>query len=150
MPKITITNRELGLEIVRLRRESRQVANQYKRRLREAARPLKDAVSASALAAGMHKAAAATSVRQRFSSSGASLRVVVDAKKAPNARPLDQPNNGPFNRHPVFPSHLQTRKQWHWTNQPARPFFDRGTKAGAEAAFKRAEQVLDDISRGLQ
>lgn len=150
MPKVTITNRELGLEIVRLRREARQVGNQYKRRLRDAARPLRDAVSASATAAGMHKAAGATSVRQRFSSKGASLRVVVDAKKAPNARPLDHPNAGAFNRHPVHADASKPRSQWHWVNQPARRFFDRGTKAGADAAFKRVEQVLDDISRGLQ
>jgi hypothetical protein len=143
--RLSITNRELGLEVVRLRKESRETANQLRRRVRAAAAPLKNAVIDSALEAGMHKAAGAVSVRQSYTARGAAIKVIVDAKKAPNARPLDSGNKaaGTINRHPVYGDREV------WVDQPARPFFKRGIARGSEAASREVEKVLDDIVRAL-
>jgi hypothetical protein len=142
--QLTVTNKELGIEIVRLRKESRETVNQLRRRVRAAAAPLKDAVVASALEDGLHKAAAATSVRQSYTTGGAAIKVVVVNRKARYAR-----FQGGIDRHPVFARPDQTRDQWHWVNQPVPPFFDQGTARGSEAASAEVGRVLDDIAQTL-
>jgi hypothetical protein len=50
-------------------------------------------------------------------------RLIVDAKSAPEARPLEHGGSGGEFRHPVFGGGNKTRDQWTWVEQPARPFF---------------------------
>ena len=132
---VTVTNTELGLEVNRLRNASRKVGPQMQRRARDAAIPLKDGVVVTALQMGLHRAAAATSL------SGTTVQV--DSTRAPYAQPLNDPNTGEYNRHPVF-GHYNTQ-----VLQPARRFFDHGIQRGSEAAYREGDKVLDDIAREL-
>jgi hypothetical protein len=58
-----------------------------------------------------------------FTAKRAGVRIIVDAKAAPEARPLEHGGNGGEFRHPVFGGGNKTRDQWTWVEQPARPFF---------------------------
>src|SRR5438045_1546426 len=98
-----------------LRAVDRQLALEAKRNIRKAERPAVQAMQASAAAAGMMKAARAVKPSNRFTGKSASLGLKVDARIAPNARPLDRPNSGAFDRHPVF-----GRRTDDWVDQPAR------------------------------
>ena len=135
---LTITNNELALEVARLRKESTQVGNQLRRRTRNAAILLKDAVVGTVLEMGLHRAAAAT-----YLGGGDPASVRVDTTRAPYAAPLNNPNDGEFNRHPVF-GHEGTQVE-----QPARRFLDRGIERGLPAAYREGDKVLDDIVQAL-
>jgi len=58
-----------------------------------------------------------------FTAKRAGVRIIVDAKKAPEGRPLEHGGKQGNFRHPVFGSPHRTRQQWAWVNQPAHPFF---------------------------
>src|SRR5216110_3447219 len=96
-----------------LRAVDRQLALEAKRNIRKAERPAIQAMQASAAAEGMMKAARAVKPNNRYTGKNAGLGLKVDARIAPNARPLDRPNTGGFNRHPVFGRNV-------WVEQPAR------------------------------
>ena len=64
----------------------------------------------------------ATRAKVGFGARSAGVQVLVDAGKAPHARPLEFGNRGAFNRHPVFGGPA-------WVNQPTRPFFIRAVRA---------------------
>jgi hypothetical protein len=145
----SVTCKELPILMRELRRADPELAKSVKRRIREAEAPAKRAMVESATNAGMMKAARAVKVSNRYSGKAARLTLRVDAKIAPNARPLDKPNRGGFNRHPVFGSGLLTRDKWHWVDQPARRFFDRGADAGFRACEQAMGDALDDLVKYL-
>lgn len=150
MTRLAIYSPDLRTLAFRLQRESRECSLQFKRRVREAAMPARRAIEVSATQAGMMKASRAVSVRQSYAGKTASIRVVVSARKAPNARPLDKPNHGVYNRHPVWGSSKLTRNKWHWTDQPGRPFFDRGARVGEWEAEKALTELLTDYMNGIE
>jgi hypothetical protein len=145
----SVTCKELPILMRELRRADPELAKSVKRRIREAEQPAKRAMVESAVAAGMMKASRAVFPLYRLDTFTARLTLRVDAKTAPNARPLDKPNRGNFNRHPVFGSGALTRDRWHWIDQPARRFFDRGADAGYRACEQAMGDALDDLVKYL-
>lgn len=139
----SVTCVELPGLIRDLRRVDPELAKEAKRNIRKAERPAIQAMQGSAAGAGMMKASRAVKPNNRFTGKGASLGLKVDAKIAPNARPLDRPNHGAYDRHPVF-GHRNN-----WVDQPARLFFDRGANAAFDACQKEMEAALTAVVRML-
>jgi hypothetical protein len=91
---------------------------ELRRGVREAATPAVRAVQASA--SWSSRIPGAVKAQPFFTAKRAGVRIVVDAKAAPEARPLEhQGKEGTF-RHPVFARAGRPRV---WVSQPARPFF---------------------------
>jgi hypothetical protein len=135
-------------ELPRLMRQLRdvdpQLAKDAKKKIREAQQPAMALVRASAKSFEMDKAAGAVQPANRYTGAGASLAIKVNATLAPNARPLAHPNErGTFNRHPVFGQGPRTG--WHWTEQPARKFFDPAADAGFKLCENKMADALDEI-----
>lgn len=135
---ISVSIPELGALQRDLRAANRVLERAERSKLHEAAPVVKRDMEASAAAAGMMKAARAVSV----SVSGNELDLKVDGNIAPNARPLDKPNRGDFNHHPVFGSR-------NWVDQPARRFFNRGADAGYKVCEDKSGNALDDMVRSI-
>lgn len=138
----TVTCAELPILMRQLRAVDRNLANEVKRDIRKAEQPAKRAMEAAAVGAGMMKASRAVKLSNRYGGKSASLGLKVDAGIAPNARPLDKPNDGDFNRHPVFGSR-------NWVEQPARRFFDRGADEGFKVCEKEMGEALDAVVAAL-
>ena len=162
----TVTCKELPILMRQLRAADRELSNDIKRQIRKAEQPAKRAMQESAAAAGMMKAARAVKIRNRFSGKSASLGLRVDSGIAPNARPLDKPNNGDFDRHPVFGrDRLLRQKRFRvfglrfgrtvlrtgtvWVDQPARRFFNRGADEGFKQCTDAMQAALDELVRSL-
>lgn len=59
-----------------------------------------------------------------FSGRRPGVRLVVDSRKAPHARPYEMGSKRSRNlRHPVFADPDEDREDWTWVNEPRRPFF---------------------------
>lgn len=108
------------------------------RDLKNAARPVVDAVRREAEAEGLHRAAAAVSARWSGGARRAGVTVAVSAKKAPYARAINGGSQGraSVNRHPVYGHDV-------WVNQPVRPFF---TKAIDDASPKVGQAMVDAMA----
>ncbi len=91
----------------------------------------------------------ATSLRTSFGARSAGATVVVNATKAPHARPLEGGNRGGMLRHPVFARGDETREQWTWVNQPTHPFFFRAEQSASPLIYARMQKVLDDVADDL-
>jgi len=139
----SVTCPELAAVMRDLRRTDPELAKAMKRNIRRAEQPAKAAVAASAVGAEMFKASRAVKPNNRFTGKSAGLGLKVDAKIAPNARPLDKPNDGGFNKHPVWGNRRV------WVKQKARYFFDRGANAAFDACQKEMEAALQDVVRFL-
>jgi hypothetical protein len=70
------------------------------------------------------------------------VMVFIDAKRAPHARPLALPNNGVFNRHPVFGGPA-------WVNQPMRDSFFPTIRAAEPALVRDVQAAVNDVFRRL-
>lgn len=142
----TVTCPELAAVMRDLRKTDNELAKEIKRDIRQAEQPAKRAMQQAALSATrgpMKKASRAVKPSNRFVGKGASLGLKVDAAIAPNARPLDKPNDGDFNKHPVW---------GHWdraVEQPAHYFFDKGSVAAFDACQKEMEEALAAVVRFL-
>ena len=143
MATFTVTCHELPILMRQLRLVDKDLALQAKREIRKAEKPAVQAMRASAASAGMMKATRAVKLSNRFTGGAASLGLRVDSRIAPNARPLDKPNHGGFNRHPVFGSRRN------WGDQPARYFFDRGANAAFTACQDGMEAALTSVVQHL-
>ena len=116
----------------------------------DAAQPLADAVRAQA--SWSSRIPGAVSVKTSFGPRSAGASVVVNNKKAPEARPLEmgsQRSSSGFLRHPVFARASETKDQWTWVNQPVRPFFFAAVDAKTPVITARMNKVLDDVARDL-
>lgn len=65
--------------------------------VKAAGQPVLDAIKARAEEQGLHSAAAATAMTIRYKTTGASIRIQTNAKKAPMARPYEMGNKHTFN-----------------------------------------------------
>lgn len=81
----------------------------------------------------------AVSVKTSFSATRGRAEVIVDAKKAPEARPLEGAGKGTF-RHPVFGSDT-------WVEQQTHPFFFPAAAQVAPQVSRDMEAALDKIAR---
>lgn len=73
----------------------------------------------------------------------AGVRLVVDAKKAPHARPFEmgsKKNGRDVLRHPVFADAAnKLREEWTWVSMKTRPFFFPAARAGIDQAREQAQ-----------
>lgn len=107
----------------------------------------------------------AVSLKTSFGARSAGVTVVVNAKRAPHARPLEFGNKnvpqvshlslrhrapaGRALRHPVFPDPTKTRDEWIWVDQEIHPFFFAGVAAATPLVEARMRKVLDDVAADL-
>lgn len=155
--------RDLGAAIKEM---DRKQATAVRKRLREGiGRAGSDLVSAvQREASWSSRIPSATRLRTSFGSRSAGVTVVVDAKKAPHARPLEMGNRNVPDmphmahnarggsralRHPIFPDPSKTREEWVWTSMPARPFFFRAEESASALIHARMTKVLDDVAADL-
>ena len=136
MPYVSIHSPELPLVIRQLHNADSVLAKARNRHLHDAAEPARRAMSASASAAGMMQAARGT----RAHVNGDRIDMEVSAR---NARPLDKPNAGGYNRHPVFGNYRNE------VLQPARRFSDRGFDAGSKDVERALDAALEDLAHYL-
>lgn len=103
--------------------------------IKKAAEPV--LMQARANASWSSRIPAATKISQSFGSSSTGVRLVVEAKQAPHARPYEGLSGDPF-RHPVYGNPNIT-----WQPQAARPFFFRAVdQRGAEVTEAVGEIVM--------
>ena len=81
----------------------------------------------------------AVRTRVGFGPRSSGVLVFVDSGQAPHARPLEFPNRGIFNRHPV----MGNREVW--VNQPARPTFMRTIDANEPQVVGQVEMAVRDV-----
>lgn len=83
----------------------------------------------------------AVRLKTSFSVTRGSAEVVVDSKKAPEARPLEGVGGAATFRHPVY-GNTDT-----WVEQPTHPFFAPAAEQEAANATRQMEDALDRIAR---
>jgi len=132
---------ELHFESVELRRlfgELKAAGDglhiELRRGIKEAGDDAKKAVQGAA--AWSTRIPGATRVSTSFSASSAGARIVVNARAAPNARPINNNGRGGTFRHPVFGTKT-------WVSQPARPFMAAADAPGVQQAMR---SVMDRVA----
>lgn len=98
---------------------------ELRRGIREAATPMARAVQANS--AWSSRIPGAVSVKPSFTAKRASVRIVVDAGKAPEGRVLEHGGVAGTFKHPVW-GHRDR-----WVAQPAKPFFYHSLERSGEA-----------------
>lgn len=89
----------------------------------------------------------ATTVKVYFGARTQGVAVVTSVMRAPEARPLDHGGRGGFFRHPVFANGAETRQEWTWVSQKARPFFEPGADKYERTGFDaRVEAIAEDVA----
>ena len=88
----------------------------------------------------------ATKVVPSFAARGAGVSIQVDARKAPEARPLEHGGRAGAFRHPVYASSTEDRSRWAWASEPARPFFYAAIGGRTPAVEQRMRQVMTDVA----
>lgn len=71
------------------------------------------------------------------------VRIFVNSKKAPHARPLEFPNRGLMVRHPVFGD------RENWVETPGRPFFFKTVRKHEQKVIAGISQAIDKAVQGL-
>lgn len=127
-------------------RQLRSVPKEFRRELRPKIR------KASGRVAGRIKANAGWSSRipgavktqVSFSSRSGGVRVFVDSKAAPHARPLEfgSQGRGSVNRHPVFGRDV-------WVDQPTRPFFMTAVRESEQDVVMEVQDAIDNVLRRI-
>lgn len=112
--------------------------------IRKAAEPARQQVKQNASAVSSRIASAVPPPRVSFAKRGASVRIVVNAKKAPHARALENKGKPGKFRHPLFGN----RKKW--ISQPAQPFFWSGVRQADPAISREMNRVIDEVTRKLK
>lgn len=130
-------------QVISFGEQLRDVPKELRPRLRKAIVSAGDAVAAQARsnAAWSTRIPSAIKTRVRFGSS-AGVRVVVDSKKAPHARPFegigsrDRDFRGGTFRHPVF-------GRDRWVEQQQRPFLVPALQAKQDEAVRAVQEAID-------
>lgn len=115
-----------------------------RRRLSTAAQPAVDAVKAAASFSS--RIPGATKAKPSFSAKASQVAVIVDQKKAPEARVLENNGKDGTFRKPVFG---RTDRNGHrvWADQKAQPFFGRAINRQAGAMNEEMSKILDDVAK---
>lgn len=114
---------------------------ELRRGIKNAAKPLVAAVKESASFSSRIPGAVGSKVS--FSRGSATVTVVVDPKKAPEAAPLNNKDHSGTFRHPVFGN------RENWVAQPAHPFFLSGIREAAPAVDREMLAVMDRVAKAL-
>lgn len=112
--------------------------------IRKAAEPARQQVKQNAAGVSPRIAAAIPPARVSFAKRGASVRIVVNAKKAPHARPLENKGRPGKFRHPLFGNRNR------WISQPAKPFFWSGVRQADPTINREMNRVIDEVTRKLK
>jgi hypothetical protein len=123
-----------------LRKTDKAFASSVRRNLRAAVREEGQATLAEirARASWSSRIPSATSIAITLGVKSASVRIRVDKKKAPHARPFEKGNDGGRLRHPVF-------GRGGWATEPTRPFFFSAIGSRDPAITKRFNDVIDKV-----
>jgi hypothetical protein len=133
---VRILAREFGTVPIELRRELRP-------RMRQAGEVVRREIQSAAGWSSQIPAAVRLTVA--FGSKTGGVRIFVDAKKAPHARPLENMGAEGTFRHPVFGN------RDNWVAQAARPFFFKTVKANREQVRSLvADAVKASMPRGAR
>jgi hypothetical protein len=115
---------------------------ELRRGIREAAAPMVAAVKANA--SWSSRIPGAVSAKPSFTAKRAGVTIQVNAKAAPEARPLENQGKGGTFRHPVY-GHRNN-----WVDQAARPFFFSAVERTTQAEIAmRAVMVRVAAKAGL-
>ncbi len=120
------------------------VTKELRTTLRRAAEPIKRDMQRRA--SWSTRIPGAIQIRTSLTASRPGVRIVVDSKKAPHARPWERGSkrNGPANlRHPVFAdAERQTREEWTWVTERTRPFFFPAVEVGRPAVIAASSAAV--------
>lgn len=141
---ITIDTRDLSRLARDLRGTDRSLERSLKRRVREAAQPVRDAVRSEA-ASFSRRIPAAVATRATYGGKGATVKVVVNAGRAPHARAINNHDAPGAFRHPVFDQRGRNRRVW--VSQAAHNFMRLGSARAAPRAIERVAAVYADVAR---
>lgn len=144
--EVTVDTHDLARLFAEAKAAPGKIQVELRRGVNKAAKPVADGIKAAAPSA---RIAGAVKVRSTFARGGATVKVIVDSKAAPNAAPVNNKGKSGRFRHPVYANQNFTRDEWRWVNQAADPFVLRGAKQGEAAADAAMSQVMDDIARQL-
>lgn len=108
---------------------------ELRRGIKKAADPLAQRVKAAA--GWSSRIPGAVKVKPSFSATGAGVTIIVDAKQAPEAAPLENKGRGGTFRHPVYGNRDV------WVTQAARPFFYAAVSSSS--AVDAVEQVIVQV-----
>lgn len=142
---MTVTSSDLRQLYVDLKNVEGNLRVELRKGVANAATPVVQAVRSGASWSG--RIPGAVKAKPSFSAKQAGVSIVVDSKKAPEARPLEHNGQGGNFRHPVYARPDRTRSQWTWVNQPARPFFWHGVQAADSQVDAAMVAVLDAVAR---
>lgn len=131
--EILITTQDLRDLYLRLREVEPKLRVVLRREIIKAGKDAADAVRREA--SWSSRIPGAVSVKASFAARTTGVKIVVDAKKAPEARPLEHGGSPGMFRHPVYANPEQTRDKWTWVSQQARPFFHAAIE-GMDARFE--------------
>jgi hypothetical protein len=158
--RFKIEGADLNAVYKKLRATEPKLAAALRKGIKDAAAPVVKEIKAEAEAQGLHRAAAATSVR--FSSTkrnGITATIRTDHKAAPMARPLEYGSqgraksagqaSGGVNRHPVFAQVGSTAYEdpKRWVDQPTRPYFWVAIIRKSPEVGQRVKAALDAVFR---
>lgn len=110
----------------------------------EAAKPITAAVKVNA--GWSNRIPGAVKTKPSFSAKAAGIQIIVDAKKAPEAAPLENGGSSGTFRHPVYADGGKVRDDWTWVNQQARPFFYSGVRAANSGVTAAIQAVMDTVA----
>lgn len=140
MPRAGVVGRGELAQLVRdLGKLSPELRRQLRPKLRKAAEGVRD--EARRGASWSTRIPPATRVRTSLSGGRTGVAVVVNAKKAPHARPYENGGKEGEFRHPVFGN----RKVWVY--QRARPFLFPAARAHRDDARRRVAEAVDEAAR---
>lgn len=125
--EILITTEDLRALYVRLKEAAPELRVVLRREIVKAGQDAADAVRREA--SWSTRIPGAVKVKPSFAARTTGVTITVDAKKAPEARPLEHGGKPGMFRHPVYGN----RKNW--VAQPARPFFHAAIE-GMDAHFE--------------
>lgn len=144
--QLAVTSTDLRQAYVDLKSAAKELMPELRKGMKAAAKPLVDSIKREAGFSG--RIPGATSAKVSFSAKSAGLSVKVDAKKAPEARPLNNRGRAGTFRHPVYADAArESRNEWTWVAQPANPFWARGIKNSDRGIDKAMADVLDSVAR---
>lgn len=125
-----------------------EVRRQLRPALRKAAQPiLADARRRSSWSS---RIPGAISVKVSLTARNPGVRLVVDSRKAPHARPYEMGSKrAAFGtlRHPVFADPNKSRDDWTWVNERTRPFLFASADAGREGVMRESAAAVIAAAR---
>lgn len=137
--QVQVTSTDLRALYVDLKNVPGNLRVELRKGINAAAKPIVQAIQSGS--SWSTRIPGAVKAKTSFSAKSAGVAISVDARIAPEARPLEnQGNSGTF-RHPIF-GDITT-----WVAQPAQPFFWHGVAAADSKIDAAMQAVMDNVIR---